>query len=185
MNYPILLHTSIDDFENVNRQLIEEIENYKQLLGKRRKGHFTVTSMDWGTNLPRTYMPIVNKHICPILDQFTKKFYYTSYNISYSWFHQYEESSAYPWHHHSTDPLVALYFVELPDPQLSTRFLNADFVEFKAGDLVIFPGWWPHYSPRNETGMRKTVIALNISLDKDSFAQKKISEDHPIVTVSR
>lgn len=182
MQSPLYMHTSVDNFADVNLQLLNEIENYKQLTKLYKpEGQRWVTHLDWKIDLPRTYMSILEKHICPLIDRYIKSFYYTKYEITHTWFHQYEDDSYYPWHHHMTDHIVGLYFVELPNPRLGTRFLNCDFIEFKTGDFILFPGWMPHYSPKNNTGNRKTIIALNIRLTQ--FDEVKINKQLPMDAV--
>lgn len=88
-------------------------------------------------------------------------------NIDNYWFQQYETGDYHGWHRHANSMFNCVYFVELPTPQAATKFkFNGEefTVPVSEGDLLVFPSYLLHQSAPSSEG-RKTVVAINISLD--------------------
>lgn len=81
-------------------------------------------------------------------------------------------------HFHSGAPLVAVYYCEVPESSGRIYFENpleyhmcheprcnpvVEFVDVKAGDLLIFPGFLKHGTEASGTDEPRTVIAFNFT----------------------
>ncbi|ATW88279.1 putative 2-oxoglutarate-Fe(II)-dependent oxygenase superfamily protein [Halohasta litchfieldiae] len=86
--------------------------------------------------------------------------------IKDSWFQRYSKNNAHDWHIHKKCGWAAVYYVELPEDSKPTLFQTNDgaVIEPNAteGDVIIFPAYLWHCSPKNKDEDTKTVIALNI-----------------------
>jgi hypothetical protein len=76
------------------------------------------------------------------------------------------KNNAHDWHIHKKCGWAAVYYVELPEDSKPTLFQTNDgaVIEPNAteGDVIIFPAYLWHCSPKNKDEDTKTVIALNI-----------------------
>ena len=79
------------------------------------------------------------------------------------WFQRYLNNDLHEWHVHPRTHFAFVYYLELPDSSLGTKFDGYE-VDLKEGDIFIFPAFIPHCSPINETNTRKTIIALNSTI---------------------
>ena len=65
--------------------------------------------------------------------------------------------------------LSLVYYIELDNKDKSTEFYDSVKKEkfqldVKEGDIVVFPSFIPHRSPKIVTDNRKTIISCNINL---------------------
>jgi ectoine hydroxylase-related dioxygenase (phytanoyl-CoA dioxygenase family) len=84
------------------------------------------------------------------------------------WFQQYNKNSHHTWHTHPSVQFSSVYYLELPDTNVSTEFKdivnnNIFKVDVKEGDLLVFPSSLLHRSPKNKSNKRKSVISFNSS----------------------
>ena len=84
------------------------------------------------------------------------------------WFQQYKNGDIHNWHRHFGCSFNVVYFVELPEKNLSTEFKSPisekiHTIEAKEGDILFFPSFLIHRSPLNKTNKRKTVVAFNLA----------------------
>lgn len=91
---------------------------------------------------------------------------YSYYEIKNIWFQQYAKGDYHGWHSHPDVTFSNVYFLELPDKNIATEFIdpynkkiiNVNCVE---GDLITFPAYLNHRSPKNFNKNKKTVIVFN------------------------
>lgn len=83
------------------------------------------------------------------------------------WFQQYESGDYHHWHPHPGSNFAGIYYLELPDQEHATEFVepfNTSLIRrfnVSEGDVVLFPASLLHRSPINDSKKRKTVIAFN------------------------
>ena len=91
-------------------------------------------------------------------------------NVHNVWYHQYLKDDFHGWHVHGECQFASIYYLELPDKKHCTEFydsINSKLVKFdtEEGDLIIFPSFIPHQSPKILDNSRKTIISANFSFD--------------------
>ena len=80
------------------------------------------------------------------------------------WFQQYLQGDYHGWHIHAGTTYSSVYYVELTKGG-ETQFLHGEVtfnIKVEEGDFLIFPSSYEHRSSVNNTGSRKTVIAINL-----------------------
>ncbi len=86
--------------------------------------------------------------------------------IELFWFQQYIQGSKFGWHQHSGH-WAFVYFVELPEPDEATEFLNYGILKVKEGDILCFPTFLVHRAPEITSNLRKTIISTNQDFEVD------------------
>jgi hypothetical protein len=166
----ILTH-SIPDFQARKQEIMQRIENVgvHSLIEETAK----ISNTDWyiQEKLPRNYLDPLLQDLDQALQKLRTNVYsdlppsaYTARLDAY-WFQQYGPGDFHNWHIHNT-LYSMIVFMELEGDGASTRFmLNGVERSFpvQEGQILVFPGFVPHCSPPNNTGKRKTVIAVNVS----------------------
>lgn len=112
----------------------------------------------------KPYELLVNKHLKPYFDEFANEWNVSKYVLEW-WFAQYDKGGNHPWHIHPTVAFAAVYALELPNSDTCTD-LQGRTNDMQEGDLIIFPGCWPHQSPANLYNEKKTVIVANMTFKK-------------------
>jgi len=105
-----------------------------------------------------------------MMDLIYNRYGVSSIEVTDIWFQQYVNGDTHAWHVHPKTSVGFIYFVELPDSKYSTEFYHVekDTVvkpEVSEGEIIIFPGYYPHRSPRITSDCRKTIISGNISFN--------------------
>jgi len=132
-----------------------------------------VSNTDWylPPSRPRTYIDPISCDIECAIKQLCQTAYVgmtdcgLKTNVINYWFQQYESGDYHDWHIHDVMYAVVV-FIELA-PGAETRFMVQGVehrVPVEEGQILVFPGVLPHCSPPNNTGKRKTSIALNVSI---------------------
>lgn len=157
--------------------VIQKVENYIELNKKLLKlidkipnnpliETGPISHTDW--NLPRTfkreYLDCFIPAIQPQLNNLKNQFRSKEYKIANIWFQQYTHNNYHDWHCHGEANFANVYFVELPSNSIGTEILGMENLNLKEGDLLTFPAFLYHRSPKNITNDRKTVIAFNTNL---------------------
>ena len=139
---------TIENFNLTNKKdnqitdyFIEKTGNYKSTVSERFK-------------------PYAQKYLNLFISEFK---YAKSIEIDHMWFQRYLNKDHHYWHVHPKCHFALVYFLELPDNSIGTKFHNYE-VTVNEGDILIFPAFIPHTSPINNTNTRKTVIAANSNI---------------------
>tara|TARA_R110000751_G_scaffold6768_1_gene28612 strand:- start:782 stop:1291 length:510 start_codon:yes stop_codon:yes gene_type:complete len=125
-----------------------------------------ISKTDWSlpTNFERKYLEYFYSNIARnIMDQQKKYFKAKEWDITNTWFQQYEKSSFHAYHSHDRSNFTNVYFIELPDPQFKTSIKIGEKeydYEVKEGQIITFPAHLLHCSKSNGN-LRKTVISFN------------------------
>ena len=124
-----------------------------------------------------------NSYILKLHSEFKKEFYNVlmdyycaeNFNLDYAWYQQYKTGDLHDWHFHPTSNISFVYFLELNSYKESTQFFDIKKRKIfqpkvKEGDVIVFPSFTPHRSPRIKTKNRKTVISGNMNLKYVNFS---------------
>ena len=169
----------IDKYINV--QSIVEHNKYKNILLQ----HINETTKEWynevskisNTDWPESFdleRPYVKIFIELLTKLPYKHLFKTDINkhkeikIHNVWFNQYLTGDNHNWHTHGECQFANIYFLELNNSNYSTQIFDGYSNEifehqFKEGDLVSFPSFFPHRSETINNNDRKTVISFNTS----------------------
>jgi hypothetical protein len=158
----MIIINKIKNYKKINKELlnlINKIDNpFKQL-------NDYISNTDW--SLPkeykRDYLNYFNKIISPYMFKIASKLHSKNWEIHNIWFQQYLKYSRHNWHVHEYCQFTNIYFVELPDKSLATEIFKHKKLNIKEGDLLTFPSYYYHRSPKNLLNKRKTIISFNSS----------------------
>ena len=158
MREPIV--NTIPNSKSLNKEILSLIEKTDKEKFISEKENITYT--DWkSTNKKRPYFDLLMKYIKPVLGVIADKLHSYNWNVDHYWFQQYYKNDFHDWHTHINCQFNNIYYVELPNKELTTEIYNHKPLNLKEGDLVSFPSFWYHRSPRNETNERKTIISFS------------------------
>ena len=117
----------------------------------------------------------MNRPWAKLISPFLKKHFnncafqldYQHSKIRNLWFQQYEKGDTHGWHIHGNN-YTGVYYLELPVEASKTELINQfnqnrkitiDAIE---GQIIIFPSFIVHRSPKMIKDVRKTIISFNI-----------------------
>lgn len=149
-----------------------------------------ITKTDWflGKSLDRKWVkPIIDPLVSHTKNVYSRLGYETIL-IRELWFQQYHINSQHGWHVHSSN-FTNVYYLEMSKESPKTLLLNpldqTQIIELdcQEGDVVSFPSFIIHKSPKNVNKQRKTIISYNLDvnyseqqyqkdLDKQFFAEE-------------
>ena len=126
-----------------------------------------ISHTDWhlSSRFERPYFNIVKNAVLEVINKgspITNEELY----INNIWFQQYEANDFQDWHVHGDSLYSSVYYVELP-PNTKTSFREQDKeiqLDVEEGDYVVFPSCLRHTSKENKSGMRKTIISMNLNV---------------------
>ena len=170
-NLPDHIHIfSVEDHEYWKPKLLEAIE----LMIKINN----IKLNDWGFyydfnigKVKRTYKQLMDNILLPYINEVEETYGFKTDSESkrinqHFWFQQYIQGAAHSWHNHNGH-FALIYYIELPDSTEATEFLNYGKFDVKEGDIIFFPPFLPHRSPKIKSNLRKTIISGNIDFEVD------------------
>jgi predicted 2-oxoglutarate/Fe(II)-dependent dioxygenase YbiX len=87
------------------------------------------------------------------------------------WYQQYIQNDTHTWHIHGEN-YTGVYYLELPKDSPKTELidqldLNKKIsIEAIEGDVIIFPSFIIHRSPKITNNLKKTIISFNLNFTK-------------------
>jgi hypothetical protein len=129
-----------------------------------------ISNSDWHLhkNTLRPYIEHLDPHIDSICNNIKTYFdYKEEVVLDNFWFQQYGPGDYHLFHAHGKSTFSCVYYVNLESDSPKTTFkLNTkEFdVDVKEGEVLIFPGFLPHTSKKNNSNQVKTVIAFNLTI---------------------
>jgi hypothetical protein len=136
------------------------LEEYNEWIQGKEHKLDEYTQSDYYYKKTKPYKSLLNEYLQKYITAFSNEWNVTDFNIQW-WFAQYNSKGSHYWHTHPGATFACVYALELPNFNLGTE-LDGRINDIEEGDLIIFPGCWPHRSPANSYNNRKTVIAGNI-----------------------
>lgn len=152
---------SVEDHDYWKPRLLEAIERMKidNNIQLNEKGYY------YDFNIPdvkRTYDSLIDNIILPHVSELQELYGLKKPKKSQSWFQQYIQGSDFGWHQHNGH-WAMVYYIELPEKNESTEFLNYGHFDVKEGDILFFPTFLVHRSPKIKSNLRKTIISTNLN----------------------
>ena len=168
MNKDLFCHFTIDNFDNIKNKILNEIDALPKL-SYDNKGGCAVYKTDW--YLQDTDKPYINIVFDIIQDNIPNIQNWIGHKVEIEltniWFQQYKKNHYHSFHTHPRTNLSGIFYIELPYPEHATIFsmgnnkVNAEVAE---GDILLFPGYFPHKSPKNLYEERKTIVSFNLDI---------------------
>lgn len=155
----------------IKDELLNYIAKQESKPSERKDGQERISNTDWYVKQlkQREYWdfisPYLEDHMRGVCDEL--KILPNDRQIGNFWFIQYEKNDYRTWHRHCGTTWTNIYYVELPEPKMST-LLMSDYdgriiqPEVEEGDIITFSSNILHCSPIVETNSRKTVLSFNI-----------------------
>jgi hypothetical protein len=136
-----------------------------------------ISNLDWknSTDFKRKWVVLIYDKLINHFIECGKQFNYKNVEIYNLWFQQYLKGDSHGWHIHGAN-YTGVYYVEFSNKATKTELIDHSekkiIIEAKEGDIVIFPSFIIHRSPKILSNIRKTIISFNINfldLDKSKF----------------
>ena len=140
--------------------------NFKPLSKKYSQDKITT---DWSQSedLSRPWTQLLYPFLKNHFNQCAVKLNYQTFKMHNLWFQQYEKGETHGWHIHGSN-YTGVYYLELPAKATKTELINQFSqkekitIDATEGQIVIFPSFIIHRSPRIIEDVRKTIISFNI-----------------------
>jgi|TARA_R100001594_G_scaffold17946_2_gene36135 hypothetical protein len=125
--------------------------------------------LDWqeSTNMEREWtkfiVPFLQKHFLKCI----KHLKLNRVDIRNIWFQKYRKHGVHNWHVHSHN-YTGVYYLKFPKGATKTQLVNKKKIleiDAKEGDIVIFPGFVVHRSPKITEDIEKIIISFNLDFD--------------------
>lgn len=122
---------------------------------------------DWNNNnLNEQYQQIVNKYLLPYFDQYCTMINHERFKIDKQWFVDYKEGNVgTAWHGHACQ-FSSVYYLHLDNAGDRTQFRDTKVPFAEEGNLIIFPSFLVHRSPKVKG--RKIIVSTNFNVDGSS-----------------
>jgi|TARA_R100000152_G_C6738267_1_gene162232 hypothetical protein len=146
-------------------------ENLINLIKKIPKNKYdNISHTDWNLS-DQTKKEWQKYFLNNIFDQWSKFFNQKTKQqiiLHNFWFQWYDVGDYHNWHVHTDTHFTNVYYLSLPNPNLKTSILafnKEKNIKVKEGQILTFPAFWKHCSPRNIYFDPKIIISFNIDLD--------------------
>lgn len=155
------------------KNFIKHKENIISLINRIPKNPLknatdVISHTDWNLplNFEREYFKYIEKEIFEDFSKnFLEKFKYRKLFISRAWFQVYEKNDLHGFHSHGQANFTNVFYVNLPNKQIKTNIQlpNGESLDFEIdeGDILTFPAFLIHESPKNIYEEKKIIISFN------------------------
>jgi len=173
LNESPLIITKMPDHESFKDHLLSLIDEmpHASIDNTNCTADDRITKSDWNIpdEFPRKYLNFIGPKITEVMTDSLKILNYSGLSFTKIWFQQYVVGDIHNWHVHAGCHFTNVYFVELPDKNFKTEIQTCDrskIIDFDAeeGDIITFPSYLYHRSPRYHSTTRKTIISFNADL---------------------
>ena len=156
-----IFKTKVHNHSEIKQNLLDLINLIPTNPIKNKTDDILHTDYNLPSAMHREYFKLFALTINNHLQKMVSELQVDKCEISTYWFQRYGKNGTHHWHTHSCCNYANVYFVELPDNSVATKFKDIDINDIKTGDMITFPGYLLHESPKNLSGKRKTIISFN------------------------
>ena len=158
MNY--FFKTKVENHVQIKEKLLDQISLIPNNPFCNKNQNIIHTDWNLPSQMNREYSSLFFDTVREHLETMTKSLDCLGFNISSYWFQQYLTSGFHTWHTHRGCHFANIYFIECPKGS-ETKFKNIN-IEIEEGDIISFPSFIPHRSPKIKNAKeRKTIISFN------------------------
>ena len=125
--------------------------------------------LDWqkSTDMDREWVkfikPLLEKHFLKCI----KNLKLNTVHIRNLWFQKYKKDGVHNWHIHGNN-YTGVYYLKFPEHSTKTQLVNKQKIleiDAKEGDIVIFPSFVVHRSPKITEDIEKIIVSFNLDFD--------------------
>jgi len=125
--------------------------------------------LDWqkSTDMDREWVkfikPLLEKHFLKCI----KNLKLNTVHIRNLWFQKYKKNGVHNWHIHGNN-YTGVYYLKFPEHSTKTQLVNKQKIleiDAKEGDIVIFPSFVVHRSPKITEDIEKIIVSFNLDFD--------------------
>lgn len=167
-NSPIIVST-FAKHHSIKDKLLSLIG--KEKLGKSNTEYDSISVTDFfeEDNMKYEYYQFIKPLIAEHMKEVFANFDIQGFALGNMWTQQYSNNDKHHWHIHGSCHFTNVYLVELPSKEVSTEIRNLEGNQLlgytaNEGDIITFPSYLYHRSPKNISGNRKTIISFNMNL---------------------
>ena len=160
-----------DDLIHLINKSNSHIENKKDY-----NWEYNISKCDWDYNedfTNREWVNLLKPHLQKHFNKCADFLQYQKCNIKRMWYQQYQKNDAHGWHIHG-ETYTGVYYLQMPESATKTELINhwsqdtelqIANIEAKEGDIVIFPSFIIHRSPKLISNITKTIISFNLEFE--------------------
>lgn len=129
-----------------------------------RQGPLKLARTDWNNNsLQEPYQRLLNKYLLPYLEEYCIMIHNEHFKIDKQWFVEYPDGNAgTAWHSHACQ-FSSVYYLHMDYADDRTEFRDMEAPYAEEGNLIIFPSFLVHRSPKARGS--KVVVSTNFNVD--------------------
>ena len=132
-----------------------------------------INRLDWSENLNfnREWVKFIKPKLEKHFNECAEILNYEKCDIHGIWYQQYIKDDTHTWHIHGEN-YTGVYYLELPQNSPKTELVDQLDINKKItidaieGDVVIFPSFIIHRSPKITNDLKKTIISFNLNFTK-------------------
>lgn len=165
---PFFYHSQIKEklLDLINKTQSENILNQNEYYGD------SINRLDWSKNndFNREWVKYLQPYLQEQFNKFASVLNYDKPVIKKLWFQQYVQNDYHGWHIHG-DNYTGVYYLDFPKGSSKTELIDQKdinkkiTVNAKEGDIIIFPSFIIHRSPKIKENIKKTIISFNIEMN--------------------
>ena len=158
----------VENFVQIKKILMEKINliptNPLNELGQK------ISHTDWNlpTGFQREYLNIFQDEVLSKFIETQNKFWNAQLIIANIWFQVYRKGDFFKAHTHPNGNFTNVFFLHLPNKNLSTKLKAQDDVEINIdldeGDILTIPAYLKHESPLISQDNEKYILSFNSSI---------------------
>jgi len=148
-------------------------KSYNDNLNKKHKYYCDeINKLDWSQNLEysREWIKYVKPRLEEHFNTCANDLNYKECEVRGMWYQQYVKNNVHGWHTHGEN-YTGVYYLDLPKNAPKTELIDQYnihkkiTIEAKEGDIVIFPSFIIHRSPKMTNDTKKTIISFNLQFN--------------------
>ena len=165
---PFSYHSEIKEklLDLINKTQSENILNQNEYYGD------SINRLDWSKNndFNREWVKYLQPYLQEQFNKFASVLNYDKPVIKKLWFQQYVQNDYHGWHIHG-DNYTGVYYLDFPKGSSKTELIDQKdinkkiTINAKEGDIIIFPSFIIHRSPKIKENIKKTIISFNIEMN--------------------
>jgi hypothetical protein len=162
----IIFKSKIENHSKIKKSILDSISSMGTNSLVNSVSRENIFNTDWhlDSKIPRPYFEIVEYYLFTHCEKVPNYYGYKDVLISNMWFQQYKPGDYHRFHVHPKSVFSNVYYVDISENTPKTTFLfkgKETYIPVEEGDVLTFPSFLVHNSPKNIDNKIKTVISFN------------------------